>query len=159
MPGGQEGSPGHASIWGGSIYVSFWPGKDVGTLKWKGFKTRTFGEDCAYYKKNKQKFWSKSLPNDTNGPGLNERKMQQRWKAIQSSGVNYTWDFQCSTVVNELLIAGGCPDIRQFRLDVVVHRCRVTERCARLYPDARRRDQKGRWEIVAGHRFAPPIFS
>jgi hypothetical protein len=42
------------------------------------------------YKKNKQKFWSKSLPNDTNGPGLNERKMQQRWKAIQSSGVNYT---------------------------------------------------------------------
>lgn len=108
MPGGQEGSPGHASIWVGSIYVSFWPGKEVGTLKWKGFKTRTFGEDCAYYKKNKQKFWSKSLPNDTNGPGLNERKMQQRWKAIQSSGVNYTWDFQCSTVVNELLIAGGC---------------------------------------------------
>ena len=80
----------------------------MGTLKWKGFKTRTFSEDCAYYKKHGQRLWSKTLPNDANGPGLNELKMQQRWKAIQSSGVNYTWDFQCSAVVNELLIAGGC---------------------------------------------------
>lgn len=107
LPGGQEGSPGHASIWVGGVYVSFWPGKETGTLKWQGFNTRTYVEDVAYYKKNKQKLWTKEIPNDLDGPGLNEAKMQSRWKEIMQSGVNYSWDFQCSAVVNELLIAGG----------------------------------------------------
>lgn len=108
LPGGQEGSPGHASIMVGGVYVSFWPGKEAGTLKWNGFNTRTFSEDIAYYKKNNQSLWSQELPNDNVGKGLNESKMQQRWEQIKKSGVNYSWDFQCSAVVNELLIAGGC---------------------------------------------------
>jgi hypothetical protein len=108
LPVGQAGSPGHAAIQVGSTYVSFWPGAETGTLKWSGYKTKTLAEDIAYYKKNKQKHWFRTIPDDGNGEGLNEAAMIARWEEIKKSNPDYTKKFQCSHVVNELLIAGGC---------------------------------------------------
>jgi hypothetical protein len=110
LPGGQAGSPGHASILVGGIYVSFWPGREAGTLRWRGFNTKTYSEDCESYRSNNQERWSRAVPDDSTGPGLNETRMQQRWEEIKKSGLDYTWEFQCSAVVNELLIAGGSRD-------------------------------------------------
>lgn len=111
-----SGSPGHASIEVGGIYVSFWPGEEAGTLKWKGFQTKTFLEDCQQYSATGQRRWFRNLPNDQSGPGLNEAAMVAEWKQILTSKKNYTVEFQCSAVVNELLIAGGCRKFAKPRL-------------------------------------------
>ena len=106
LPGSKgEGSPGHAAIAFGTTYVSFWPGEAAGLLKWKGHKLKTLDEDLANYKKYGQAHWEQEIPSGASG--LSEELMLARWIDIQSKNPDYTKSFQCSAVVNELLIAGG----------------------------------------------------
>lgn len=107
LPGGDGGSPGHAAIRVGDTYVSFWPGEEVGALKWKGHKTSTFETDKKTYADLGQTHWSQIIPGSNPGPGLNESMMLASWREIQQANPDYTAKYQCSAVVNELLISGG----------------------------------------------------
>lgn len=107
LPGGKEGSPGHAAISFSNYYVSFWPGTETGFLKWKGHKLKTLEQDLDNYKKHGQTHWEQEIPAKTKtSDGLDEALMVARWIDIQSKNPDYTAKFQCSAVVNELLIAG-----------------------------------------------------
>ncbi len=108
-PGGSPGSPGHAAIEIGSIYVSFWPGQEHPFIPftWSGYNTKSKGEDLLHYRASGQNYWFRTIPNNLGGPGLDEEKMLNRWREIQAQYPNYSIGFQCSAVVNELLIAGG----------------------------------------------------
>lgn len=108
-PGWRSGSPGHAAIEIGSVYVSFWPGEEhfILPLTWSGYNTKSKVEDLSHYRASRQNHWFRTIPNNLGGPGLDEEKMLTRWNEIQLQNPDYTTKFQCSAVVNELLIAGG----------------------------------------------------
>ena len=108
LPGGGEGSPGHASISIDDVYVSFWPGDDQGKLQWGGYGLHTLQEDLAAYQGSGQGHWSAVIPpQEAGSPGLDKSQMLARWNEIVSSNPSYSATLQCSGVVNQLLLAGG----------------------------------------------------